>query len=408
MKDDTSELGQMGRRRFARTLSAFGLSATTVQYLSQETLAKQTGSLRDRVPYVAYLASDNPDGVDDERDETGRAPIYETIEYEAWEHVQALHDAADQINDRLRALPGANLVRASVRRVTDGQNSKLVPNVEYTTLETRDGVQEPAISFDRVVSEVPSRVTGHVGTGSKKRVVDTYDVRFEQSTQRQQNYYTDKYRPVPGGCKLTKGGNTHVGTLGTPAYSNDLNEHTWVTAGHLFEDTDQRAHQPKEPFLGGNRIGYCHSRIEGAFHDSAVIDRDSEDDDLYDMAKDGGGTEGWLIDGIVTWDTILNKEEAGGWNLTLQGLATGRNSGELYDVYNGIGRSKYFKIRVASDDGDSGGPHFKKVTNDGMEYVYIAGIHMRGSEDPSIKDAQATAMSAIEDAQNVSVSTEEI
>lgn len=415
MGKKTRKLSLMGRRRFIKTLSTLGLSSVTLNYISKESLAEQSDNLDDEVPYVKFLATNNPDANYADADESGRAPVYETIPYDKWVDIQTTHDAAAKINSLLASITASNLVRASVRSIVSGQHRKQVVNVRWTTLKLivesstqnpseqpnqRTKEVSPEVPFDAVVEQIPDTVVGYTSNGNESREIE---VRITKETKIQQaKYFKSKYRPVPAGCKMTKGGNTHEGTLGTPAYSRDRDDHGFVTAGHLFTDTDQRAHQPHEPFGGGNRIGYSDERVEETYHDSAFIRRDSEDLYTYDVAKDGGGTEEWPIDGIVTWDHIKNKQPDN-WGLTLQGWSSGRNSGDVYDTYSGDQtHEKTFSTRVDSLGGDSGGPHYKKTTDSsGNDWVYIAGIHGWGTE--GVKNAEATAMEAVEGKLNVDV-----
>ena len=60
----------MGKRRFLKTLAGFGVSGTTLQYITKDALAQQTSDVKKEVPYVKALRNTG-DGE--------RTPIYGTI-----------------------------------------------------------------------------------------------------------------------------------------------------------------------------------------------------------------------------------------------------------------------------------------------------------------------------------------
>lgn len=70
---DMNKLQRMCRRRFLEKLSLMGVSATTLNFITQESLAETTGDPEKEIPYVAYYHVTN-----DGSGEPQREPIYVT------------------------------------------------------------------------------------------------------------------------------------------------------------------------------------------------------------------------------------------------------------------------------------------------------------------------------------------
>lgn len=384
----------MGRRRYLKNLKALGISGLSLRFLSQNSLAKQTGDLKDEVPYVAYLAANNPEAEFSDADENGRAPIYRKMAYDEWVYTEGVHNAALAINNKLKKASNSDLITTRVGSAGTGSERNLAVKVDYWKLrEVNGSTRTPDIDFESIIDLLPDKQSAEVGEGRNNPSVEGIDVLVDKKVAEQQAYFDSKYRPVPGGCKIAEAGiegyDADSGTLGTPAYHHGENEHVMVSAGHLIDNSGQRCHQPSEPLGGGNRIGYMRENSVLNKFDAEWIELDPEDDFDYDIAADGGGTEGWNIDGIIGWGTIKGMVDTG-YDLYLQGKTTGRNSGELTGYDTGTGNNeKRLWIDVDSDKGDSGGPHYRKIG----DYIYIAGIHGWGSGTKAV----ATAMEAIED-----------
>jgi hypothetical protein len=222
--------------------------------------------------------------------------------------------------------------------------------------------------------------------------------------------YESKYRPVPGGCAIDSENTAtgRQGTLGTPVKQPNSSNDAWVTAAHVVDPDVDRGnsttadiHQPSENY---DTIGTAYSWdwwhpgfLEDDYPaDAAVITSDWANDSKFDVACDGSGCsgdyQGWNIKGTVTWDRIKLIE--GVLDHTLQGKATGRNSGKILSTTKPV-----YEIDADSRNGDSGGPYFESPMY--TDEVYIGGIHNRMGN--SVDTAEGTAMELIENQLNVYV-----
>ena len=395
--DDIRKLGRMGRRRFVETLSSLGISGTTLAYLSQETLAERTGDLEDEVPYVAYLASENPEAEFADADETGRAPIYRTIPHDEWAIDECAQDAATRLNQLLESeLQDSKQVNAGVTTTVSGHRRKKVVTVNYTTVETRNGRRvSPSAEFDEVSALVPDTVTGQVGDGIEQ-IDREFDVKISERQIRKQSYYDCDYRPsVPAGCQVAtvdfNEGSQYLGTTTTPAHrSSDAGDIVMVASGHVLDQSSNGTlYHPQYDDSYGSIDEY----LVGDLFDAGIVPVSEYD---YDIADDSCGSEGWPIDGIVTWDTIKHREGDSDYELTVQGRTSGRHQASIENTGTGSSsHEKMFSIDTsATKDGDSGGPHYRTLTDSyGNEWTYVAGVHVGLT---SANNAAATAMEEVE------------
>ncbi|WP_154658608.1 hypothetical protein [Halopiger djelfimassiliensis] len=391
---DTSELARMGRRRFVNALASLGISGVTLNYMSQETLAKETDNLGDEVPYVAYLANNNPEAEYEDADRNGRAPIYRTLEFDKWVEIESIHNAARKLNQELsERFEDGEFLLSSVSSTVSGHRRKLVVTAQYTTIETATGeTLEPSISYEEFVDSLSVEIEGGVGRDeyTHQRI---FDVEPKKVTRTQTAHFDSEYRPVPGGCQATKKideTSAEVMTTATPVYDSEDNDQQLVTSGHGLLSTDSdEVYQP----LPDDQFGTTGEAIAESAFDAGIVDTDSY---THDIANSSGGTEGWPIDGIVTWDSIKSHVDDTDYELTVQGRSTGRETGYIYDTATGSASyQKAFGVSDTAKKGDSGGPAFRKTTDSyGNDWTYIAGvIGWQGEQDTTV----CTAMEAVED-----------
>jgi len=261
--------------------------------------------------------------------------------------------------------------------------------------------KKPNITIQELEEKIPAKVTSSAGKDDYQMEVEDIPTVIKRiETVEQSHPYDEEYRPVPGGCQINSDETPSwgTGTLGTPVNQPNSSNDAWVTAAHVAGDVDRGdsvtadIHQPNE---SDDTIGTAYSwdwwypstdQLDQFPADAAVITSDWADDSKFDIACDGSGCsgyEGQEIKGRVGWDRIKIIE--GTLDHTLQGNATGRNSG----VITGTDKPSY-QINVDSSPGDSGGPYYESPLHD--DGIYIGGIHNSGWGDT----AECTAMEFIE------------
>jgi len=126
--DKSRDLQKVNRRSFVKTLSAIGVSGTTLEYLSQDALAQVTHDPTEEVPYVAFLRGNSPN----------RKPVYKTIERDEWERRYTAVDAAKRVSKKIRDLGVSSSAIATFTSVEQSPTDFGV-KVKYYTEATSDG-----------------------------------------------------------------------------------------------------------------------------------------------------------------------------------------------------------------------------------------------------------------------------
>lgn len=397
-----SQLRQMGRRRFLNTLGKMGISATTLSYITKDSLAELTGDLEETVPYVAYLEHTNHEAVVQGTEAPKRKPIYETIPYDKWVQIEARNHAAQKIQKQIQSFTSSDLVSTGIRSIVSGHKRRNIIEVDYTTLRTTTGKTfEPDVNFSTVQERIPDKIDGKAGEGGDSRTITDIPIRINKVEHIQQSdCYFDEYRPVPAGCWIET--SSEKGTTGAVATDKETGNDVLLTAAHVVSSSETEVHQPyefDETIGAAGRV-----KKDGDKFDAATI----EPTELVtrDFARSGGNSYmGWPIKGIVAWDKIKNNVGNTDYKLYLQGHKTCRNKGYITEKTNApfdLSCDLTFQINVDSESGDSGGPHFDvRTDSDGNEVAYIAGIH--GWQGDTDSEAKATAMKAVENCLNVEV-----
>jgi hypothetical protein len=406
----------MGRRRFLRDAANLGVSATALQYLSQDALA---GTMSDPDDEVLRLDSIvHAEGTTKQPHQPPeREPQYYTIPRDAWVEVESAHDARRQIEQQVAAMRSTGPVLAMVETITTGQRRKKAVKVYATRIVHPDrSTTEPAVDVEELRETLPATVTGIAGRGTDSATtVEGIPVIVTQARQRPQ-YYTDDYdSDVPGGCAFEtepydpiSGDSSppNQGTLGTPAYDSDNNSDVLVTAGHLFKYFGKRT-EAYQPYY--NQYGYDHiAGVDGDKvkdwddFDAAVLLPESGINPRWKLASDSGGFQDGDITGTLGRDRLVDEEGNSSYNIHHQG----RTSGDEYGPITGV-TDWLFATDTPNDGGDSGGPHFKTRFDGSTPRYLIAGIHRgewKTTDDPgSSGDSIATIMQEIETQWNLSV-----
>lgn len=382
-RDTTSDLQKASRRQYLRKLSALGVSATSLRYLTKDRLQSVTDDPADEVPVLQFLKYTGK-AEEGSSDPIGRQPIYKTEPRDEWIRVEGVFEAARS----LRADPavgGRDGVTVGVTRTTRNQRRELAVEIVHRTVETSDGVvSSPVISFTDLESMAPAETSSHVGSGRRKRQIEGIPVEVRQRREKLLAY-DKKYRPVPAGCQHTT--DDAVCTIGTPAYHAPTGTNVWITAGHCVadphDDYNETEHEPiyqpnTSDFIGRFKgdIWYPAPGYRGYPADVAVVRKDGSGvGEKYDLASDSfwGDYEGWTIKGVTSWDRI--KWNVGNSDFTVyqQGQASGRSTGTI----SSTSKPAYYVSGTTAKHGDSGGPHFEIVDGD----AYIMGVISSGIDN---------------------------
>lgn len=442
----------MGKRNFMRALAGFGVSLSTIPHLSKDALGDLTDDLEDEVPRLSRLQIQDEEELEDRRSApqpaageqpSEREPVFYTIPRDEWERTEATYDAAARLERRLGRLDPNGKINVSVTDLVNGHHSRKGVRVEYTTLVQRELVRNdgdegsrtpagrklsehsdanvrevrhgPAVDLQTVRDEVPATVSGTASRQNAELLghatiqpteVENIPVVVEEREIVEEAYFNDAYRPLPGGCQMSKGPywNSFC-TLGTPAYDHDSSDYVLTTSGHCIKD--DWGEKMYQPYGNGYSIGYPqHYIYEGGTNDAGYIDTDLIDYDDYKQEKismaiadDNGGTDIY-INGVMGYDSIKDNQGDSSWTVHKQGRTTGRDTGYLVSASPGRRLGRYeLNQGIDSAGGDSGGPVFKKYGN----VAYIIGHHNWGNRSDDDDGPAGNLMAHIENEMNIEV-----
>ncbi len=398
---DSSKLGRMGKRRFIKTLSSIGVSGSAIRYLSQDGLAETTSDPTEEVPMLSRLRHTNHDDVEN-GEAPDREPVYFTLPRDEWANIKATENAAVEISERIASESTLPDLPVGFEQIVEGQQSKTAVVVDYPTADASlmDEVNSVDTGIQLVRDFLPTSVSSTAASGEFSVVVDDIPVRVKEDPSSQLQAFDSKYRPVPGGCSWSQSNYSRVGcTLGTPAYKSGQG-YKLVTAGHCTNGVGTGVHQPYDTYVSDSLIGNVEESVgedlkdtEVTAFDACYLDTNSQASVEYKLAASGSDSYqdspvmgAWAYDQIVAWEGETEE-------ITLQGSSSGRSSGAVNKVYP---KSGNYAITVESEEGDSGGPHYREDSDGNL---LIAGIH-NGVNDSG---AVATAMDDIETRFNITV-----
>lgn len=408
-------LTRMGRRRFLHNAANLGVSASALQYLSQDALAETMSDADDEVLRLDSIV--HAEGTTKQPGQPPeREPQYYTIPRDAWVEVESAHDARRQIEQKVATLEPANPVLAMVETITTGQRRKKAVKVyAIQTINPNESPSEAEVDVDKLRELLPTSLTGTAGRGTDHATaVEGIPVIVSKAYQRLQYYNSDYGSEVPGGCRFATepyesmygSSPPNRGTLGTPAHDSDNNTDVLVTAGHLYTTYGKRteAYQPDY-----NQYGYDHIAELDAdkikdwdSYDAAVLLPNDGITPQWKLAADSGGFQDGYIDGIFGRDRLVDEEGNSSYHIHHQGVSSGNVDGPITGVSDTL-----FATDTPNDGGDSGGPHFRTNFDGTTPRYQIAGIHRGDWEydtDPgSDGDSIATIMQEIESQWNLTV-----
>lgn len=367
----------MGRRRFVRTMSALGVSGVTINYLTQDTLAKVTDDPENEMPYTAYLRVI--------KKEPGkppvREPVHRTIPREEWERRHCTIDARQKIGNLLEEFTSTNLVRPAYAAVPESHIGFGV-EVLYQSVKSSDGtIRSPEKSIEEVRNFLPNTIDGEVGEGDYKSRRDHIPVIVKETPTRDLSFDSS----VPGGVWTEDGDSEESGTICGTFHDNSDGGDGWITAGHVVGSSGTVEH-PDNDDIGTVKDYYN----DGIDIDCAFFDADFTETPWSAIASGPFSSSVDLeIGGIVTDSQLNNHVDDSNYTLYTQGIATDRTSGTIEKM---LFNDAAVVTTHDTESGDSGGPLFRVIPDsEDMDDAYIAGdvIKEIGSGDANTKSTTA-------------------
>jgi hypothetical protein len=298
-------LESMGKRRFLKTLAGFGVSATTLQYITKEALAEQTSDVKKEVPYVKALRN-TEDG--------GRTPIYGTIARDKWLRINAAERASKLLARRLSKRFDSSGFEAGVTVDMSSGSPEWETVVSRITTETTvftpEGTPkrkrtEPEFSLDQLKSELPNSMRVDMDRGKFSNDISVEVLARDEEKVDCGKYYDDTYRPVSGGCDINSGS-----TCSRAQEQDGNQDYVMVSCGHVTESINEnQGGDVTQPGTAddGTKVGYTDSSMYwqsqkidiGYFKPTSSV---SVTDKIADENSDDYKSD--PIAGIVTWDWI--------------------------------------------------------------------------------------------------------
>lgn len=368
---DSSDLQKMGRRRFMENLAGIGVSATTVQNISQEELAQLTEDPEEEMPYVEAYANRG-------RRENGavsREPIFDTIDRNKWERIQTALNARDEVSKRV----GEKAVVSS--RYDDQSPTDFGIYVDVPV--------ESEVKPEEIEAMLPSTLRGSVP--GQEVAHENIPVVVGESEHNLTGCYdsSPSYDEIPAGTAIST--NIEGGTLNGPFHSYDHGD-GWVTAGHVVEDDSGTYDVFIDTSDGFIEFGTPHD---------THYDKIDLDYTFIEPTNSSRSPSAWItnsnsqnkdleIGGILSDEALENHIGDESYNLQTQGRASCRSDGYITDV-NGFGTSSVTTTHPVGP-GDSGGPLFREL--DGV--AFIAGDVFKEAPE----GAQSTTAETVEEKLN--------
>lgn len=350
MNFNDNELNRMSRRRFLRTATAMGVSASALAYGTQDGLVAAADE--NEVPYVRYV-NNYPGDRESE-------PVYASIHRDEWEVRHTADDAAEKIGHQIEDQGWETGLVAPGWGADEDTPNGFGVHVEYRTVVHADGsVSEPAPSYDEVRRKLPNTINGEVsdgngGTHSRQVPVKVERVRDEKTIQTSGNPADPD---TPGGYKVESASGDYFTLCAT--FDSDYNGLGSITTGHATDLNENVICQ-------GDVIGDVEDRNNGIDIDWAFVDDDGENH--VSQLTDGDGSQMLeQVSGIVS-DSAMKNDAGTSETYYTQGKVTERTACTVIGV-NGFG-SSWVKVSSDVQDGDSGGPVFNVSGSD----AYIGGV----------------------------------
>lgn len=365
------------------------MSVAGIKHMTAGVLANTTDNPRKQIPRLKGWRHTNHDAAENGAP-LEREPVYYSIPRGDWANIEASRDAASQIRDLFHDPQ----IRVGVMG-DSSSHTELTVSAKWIVTETHNGdVHKPDIPFKEFQKRVPSTKDGTAGSGDNAVTIKDIPVVANKRKHRQQ-YFGSRYRPVPGGCRNSRG-DGKLCTLTAPAFDNS--QYVWrhVTAAHCLmngQSTPADVYQPDQ-LANSPHIGISHNEVYQSGTDGgdcATINMDSDDGITLKIAGQNG-TYDYDIIGSRS-DSYLTDMIYYGRQMYVQGWRTGRQSGAVKDT-----DAAHVYVDVDTENGDSGGTYFDLDNGD----AWICGIHNDETNDPEpYKFAYATTAEWAENALNI-------
>lgn len=375
-RPELRKLMRMGRRRFLNRMAALGVSGTALSGLTKEAVAKNTDDPKKQVIRLfgeRYKEDKHPKEVDVPE----RKRVYHSIPLDQYIRTQASRNAANRLAKEFRGAQYSFGVSS-----LDGRGCVVAKHMTYGSPNDDRSSNRPYEEFEDEVPRSVDETVIHDGTEYKEENIPVIQKR---ETLTEQDYFDDKYRPVPGGCEGERSEFwSNRWTLGLPAYSYEEWTDAMVTASHCVNrDDNVQIVQPQD----GTEIGKSNQYTVEGDGDVATITTNSSTSIEYDIAAytwTSNDYMGWNVIGTVSSDK-LDDMAANSDYAYMQGATTGRDY-QPVDEHFDKNKDSGPKVRIVSesDNGDSGGGYYIVDENDD---VYRVGIHAWGSETEDGEEA---------------------
>lgn len=355
-------LNRMGKRRFLKTLAAFGVTRPTLSTISKEDLFKHTENLNNEIPYImAWKKIGNGD----------RKPLYGTIDRERWAKIKAVQNASKKLHHQLTTVLDTAYITVGCRF---GSEPMLVVKRVTKKKSTKKGrvTNSPPFKRKQLDQTLPGTVSGEFKTGQNRYVIENIPVVVRDITREDHYdaYYDYDYDPVPGGAQFDHG------TLMCRAQLNGSGQMVLLASGHGLKGAYQNTDDLQQPLTGDvigdwDTIEYWRQDDATDITDFGYFETRSTVDISDRLAMDQNNSYKSSVWGAVSWDWITTHTNSA--TVHKQGEHTGVTSGEIVEVENDRGQ-KAFWNQANTKSGDSGGPHYTYINGD----LYIVGVNSWG------------------------------
>jgi len=371
MDDDrvTAELTS-NRRGFLKNSALLGTLSVSGAFYGA------TMSSGDTIKYIKRYEHKNHKEVEDGA-KPERRPIYDKMKINEWEKMETGEDGIDNVistlNDRF-GNSALNNIFVGMSTV-DSKNNKEI-TVEYNIVEDRNGNRpsdrQPEVPFDKIVAAVPDEITGMATSPDGKTYEQSIPVSCDKSVFTLDgcngNHYNSDYgEKIPGAARYETDSGGGPCTLATPAHHEDEG-HVILSAGHCVDDASYIINPNDD---NDHNDGDISEWIDDSARDFARIKPSGSEDYQYDFSDDSGGYDSPIM-GTFSWKTIKHMESNDS-TMKKRGRTTGQSSGTVDTTGKDSNGYRFFNVKnMASNGGDSGGPHYDWPDGKG---IHITGIH---------------------------------
>lgn len=277
-----------------------------------------------------------------------REPVYETIDREEWERRETAMDVRDRAQDIIDENFRDQPIYVSFG-ADDQSPIGFGVGIEVENDERLD------FSIEEIEDTFPTEATGYTPEEDPKMREDIPIVVNEvEGHKTAADYQYNDFPEVPGGQRVQT--NTEIGTIMGTFHSDQYGDGL-ITAGHAFDAEGDEAWEKVGPDTADvETLGYARDVVENPPVDCAFIEPHDWQSVTDHITSSNNSQLEFPIDGYYS-DSALEYNEGTGWEVEMQGKASGRVSGNLKKTIGSP--TQAVKIDSAMDNGDSGGPIFR-------------------------------------------------